>query len=1100
VTRAPASPPPDQAARERVLRDLDATLLVEAAAGTGKTTGLVGRMVELVRSGRCAIDALAAVTFTRKAAAELRSRFSARLEEAARTASGPERERLAAALARGEACFIGTIHSFCARLLRERPIEAGVDVGFEELDEDADGLLREEAWEAFVAELFAADPPDARLERLDALGLEIGQLREAFLAFCDYPDVESWPAADTDLGDLAGERAALRAYLAHIRALHPFPEERGTDRLMDRYERIERLARQRDLSRDAPLMEVLELFAARHAATQKCWPGGAKQGKDECARWDAFSEETARPLLARWREKRYAAAIPLLQAAVAVYDRLRGERGVLTYQDLLLKAARLLRDRPKVRSYFRGRFTHLLVDEFQDTDPLQAEVALFLTASDPAERDWRRCRPVPGALFVVGDPKQSIYRFRRADIVTYQAVREIIAASGDVVTLEANFRTLPGLIAWGNGIFGPPVFPAAATAHAPAAHPLAAGRPEQEGGDLAGRWTLGVPEEAARGEEAAAHDAGRIARFIRHALDAGLTVPRPQGAPAACGPGDFLVVTWGRKRLDRYAAALQELGVPHQVTGGSAWRQVGELRLLAGCLRALVEPENPVALVAALRGGLFGFSDAELYAFRRAGGRLSFAARQPEPAGPDAGTARRFAAAFERLRRYAGWLDVLPPVAALERVAADHGLLLQALAAPGGDVRAGSVGKAFAILREAQRQLGSTAELAAFLEELIEEEKAFDGVPARAAGGAAVRVMNLHKVKGLEAPVVFLADPGGKAPRPPRLHVDRSGRGAAGYLVVTGAAAEGRTPPVLAQPRGWEGLAAEEGRFADAERNRLLYVAATRAGAMLVTTVRSRGRQWNPWEFFAPHLAGAAELPDPGGEGRRPAAAGAPVEDAEVEAATAAVQARWDASGAPTYAVRGAKEVALGAAQLHRAPSGEGEHGTAWGTVIHVLLETAMREPAAKLGELARSALAEQELDPALADEALATVAAVRASALWARAAAAERTLVEVPFEIVLAPGDALLAHLRGSGAAGETPAALPTLVRGVVDLAFREGGRWVIADWKTDAAAAARRDALVERYRAQVALYGGIWARISGEPVAERGLFFVASGDYVAF
>jgi ATP-dependent helicase/nuclease subunit A len=186
--------------------------------------------------------------------------------------------------------------------------------------------------------------------------------------------------------------------------------------------------------------------------------------------------------------------------------------------------------------------------------------------------------------------------------------------------------------------------------------------------------------------------------------------------------------------------------------------------------------------------------------------------------------------------------------------------------------------------------------------------------------------------------------------------------------------------------------------------------------------------------------------------------------------------------------VRGAKEVALGAAELLRTPTGEGDHGTSWGTVIHVLLETAMREPAADLADLARSALEEQELPAALAPQALATVAAVRASALWGRAVASGGPLVEVPFVACLAPGDPALPE----------PSAVPVLVHGVVDLAFPGPDGWVLADWKTDAGAAARRDALVERYRGQLALYAEAWRRIAGEPVAEQGIFFVATREYV--
>jgi ATP-dependent helicase/nuclease subunit A len=1092
VTREGEGLPPDAAARERILRDLDTTLLIEAAAGTGKTTSLVGRMVELIATGRCPIGRLVAVTFTRKAAAELRARFTAALEREAGAADGERARLLREALAHAERCLIGTIHSFCARLLRERPIEAGVDPAFEELDEEADALLRERAWREFGARLFEVGDP--RVARLRDLGVDLADLESAFAAFAAHPDVEEWPAPEVRLGDLVPAREALQRYLARMRQLIPsFPEQRGSDRLMGRYEEIERLARHRNPAATLHLMELLEEFDREPGAVRKWWPGGAKGPvKSEIETWNTFREEVAGPFLARWRELRYAAVIPLLRSAVEVYDRMRAEARVLNFQDLLLGAARLLRDRPAIRRYFRERVSHLLVDEFQDTDPLQAEVVLYLTADDPAQTDWRACRPVPGSLCVVGDPKQSIYRFRRADIVTYQLVKGNITRSGGaVVGLDASFRTLPDLVAWGNGVFAPPSgFPAAEDRHSPAAHPLTPGRSPAEAipGVLAGVRTITTPEECATNEACAGHDADRIARFIRHALDAGLPVPRTRpeiaaGDPAAAEPGDFLIVTWRKDRLARYAAALQELGIPHLVSGGSAWSEVEELGLLAGLLRALVEPENAVALAGVLRGGLFGFSDEELYAFKRSGG--SFRYTVDPPAGLPEPLRGRIQEACELLRRCADRLRALPPAAALERIADETGLTLRALAATGGDGRAGSIAKAFAILREQGEEAGSPAGLADLLEQLIEDRAPFDGLPARAAGASVVRVMNLHKVKGLEAPVVFLADPGGRPRGATSIHVDRSSGRITGYLVVDRAAGAHRRK-VLAQPHGWEAFAAEEERFAEAERVRLRYVAATRAGAMLVVSRRSgKRRDDSPWEPFSEWLTGAPELEDPG-EMRAPAIVAAAVTAEDEAAARTAIAGRWEAAQRATYAVRGAKEIALSAAELHRPPR-TGEHGTEWGTVIHFLLGTTLREPGRDLEAAASTALEEQGLEASRAGEALAVVEAVRRSEIWRRAERASQRLVEVPFTICLPPGDPLI-----------EAAPLPTLVRGVVDLAFREAGGWVIVDWKTDAArAAAGLAELVRHYAPQVRLYAGIWERIAGEPVAEAGLYFTAADRY---
>ena len=181
-----------------------------------------------------------------------------------------------------------------------------------------------------------------------------------------------------------------------------------------------------------------------------------------------------------------------------------------------MKAADLLRDKPQIRKYFRKRFTHLLVDEFQDTDPIQAEVMLLLTAQRETETDWRKCRPVDGSLFVVGDPKQSIYRFRRADIATYNQVRQIIERSGgQIVALSANFRTIGPLVDWVNGTFDQ-VFPDKATVHAPARRPMQIGRTEGSNGDLAGLRVLQVPSDCGDKYAIAEYEADLLAgRFRR---------------------------------------------------------------------------------------------------------------------------------------------------------------------------------------------------------------------------------------------------------------------------------------------------------------------------------------------------------------------------------------------------------------------------------------------------------------------------------------------------------------------------------------------------------------------------------------------------------
>lgn len=1084
MSEASVSRPPDWEERKAIHEELDATMLVEAAAGTGKTTSMVGRMTALLAEGKCRIQNLAAVTFTRKAASELRSRFQEEMEKAARSSACPaaSRDRLGAALSRLESCFIGTIHSFCGRLLRERPVEAGVDVAFQEIDENDDRAIREEAWDSYTSEAIASGDPLVR--RLQELGLQIALLREAFLLYAGYPDVDEWPAPQIDPPGCAAPAAALVDYAGRMRKMaQSFSDEFKPDQLMAEYDLIPRMIHQVDLNDPASLFEVLERFRPR-TVVQKRWKGGKPTAKRELARWDEFREKHAAPFVKALLAARHGTAMLVLEAARAVYDRERTRRGVLNYQDLLLEAAALLRENVSVRADFQDRFSFLLVDEFQDTDPIQAEVMLLLTADDPAERNWRQCRPRPGSLFVVGDPKQSIYRFRRADIVTYNVVKEIIAKSGGLVkTLSASFRMAGPLVDWVNGTFENR-FPPAADSCSPAYVPLMKGRREADNASRAGVQKLVAPGRWSSNDPVVEWESDLIARIIRRAVDEGLAIPRSlrdmeNGVAPQARFSDFLIVTRGKGRLDRYGEALQRLGIPHRVTGGGGLSGVDEIGLLHLCLRALVRPDDPVALVALLRSSLFGFSDEELYAFAGAGGCFSFRRAVPKKLnGPAAG---RFRDALTNLNTFSSWFLRYPPAAAAEKIAAELGLFPRAGSAPGGNVRAGSLAKVLEIVRSRQEDSWSPAGLVEHLGRIVEGMESHDALPARPPGHAEVRVMNLHKVKGLEAPVVFLADPTGKNDHPVAIHVDRSRSLVRGYLAIRESSPYSRSRgKLLACPLDWEKKESLERRFLEAEEKRLLYVAATRAGSRLVVVQREKYTNRNPWQTLESSLVDAPAPEDPG-EPEKPSPGKGKVTRADVEKAHESVTARRKEAERETYSsesVTGEKEPGA----LDRAD--RRGRGARWGTLIHRLLEAAGSSSDAGLMKLALSIMEELELpqeeqdqETKLAREAVDLVNRVKESGIWERAGRSDLRLTEVPVSVPHRTGGSL---------------------NGVIDLLFLEPDGWVIVDYKTEGRAKEDLAPLIEKYKKQLESYGSVWREATNSTVKETGLYFVTADHYV--
>jgi ATP-dependent helicase/nuclease subunit A len=1130
MSKAASAPrlPKDNEVREVIRTELGKNLLVEAAAGTGKTASMVTRMVALIRTGACeSVATMAAVTFTRKAASELRARFQAELEAAVRTAADDEASttevalealaRLEGALANIDQCFIGTIHSFCGRLLRERPVEAGVDLAFEEIESEEDRLLRLEAWDEYSARLIA-DDPEGIMPALQELGLTITDLADAFVTFADFPDVDEWPVPPPDrtLPALGEVEATIKAYVKRMRASEPLPDDPpppsgNARRLVHEYRRLPWLVQRSDLDELPALIDVLQQFDrdAPSMSNEVKKAGWADFAKEEQAEWKSV-RAVVHPVLEAVMEIRYRESMKALAGARSVYDEMRARRGKLNFQDLLMKAAGLLRDKPQVRVYFSERFTHLLVDEFQDTDPVQAQVMLFLTAEDHSQTDWRSCKPRLGSLFVVGDPKQSIYRFRRADIVTYNDVKEIIGANGRVVELSANFRAVEELIDWTNAAFAAQ-FPEAATDQSPAYVALDPGREEPPPTPLSGLKVIEVDPELCKGNEGVRgfeDDADAISRAIKGALDSGVELTRPgEEAPAPVKPGDFMIIAYNKKRLSTYARALQRLGIPHQVTGGTALSEVRELSLLRTCLNAVVQQDNPVALVAALRSELFGVSDADLYAFKAAGGRFNYQVPLPEALG--VGAAGSIGDAFARLTRYSLWLQKMPPVAAIERICADLGVMVLAASREGGSVQAGSVAKALEMLRGAQDTLPTLGALVDMLDDILTaagRDESFDGISAVPEKGTSVQVLNLHKAKGLQAPVVFLAGPKSTMNPTIRHHVDRSGDVVRGYMGIF--RETNFSPQQLAHPEDWDAKQEAEKAFQEAEATRLRYVAVTRAESMLVVTRQPVARATSIWSTLSPYLAGCPAL-------ERPDVTAAPVGPLarvtaeDVRAAEAGITDRIDISCGPTFAVRAAKEYALSG---EYAPAGEeveggpvtraggslvsfagldgsetvlvpeGEHGVEWGGAVHQVLELAMKNAGADLESFAGAALEEAGIDPARLGDLVDTVKSVMTSDVWRRARAARQCLVEVPFVVVLQGDD-----------------SLPTLVRGSIDLAFLADDGWAVVDYKTDAVPPDGDFApIAARYAPQVKLYARAFEACTGQEVRETALYFVRANSLV--
>jgi ATP-dependent exoDNAse (exonuclease V) beta subunit len=864
----PASPLADAGAREAIATALDDTLIVEAAAGTGKTTALVGRIVAVLAEGRATVDGIVAVTFTEKAAGELKLRLREQLDRARLAAFDhpARRDRLDQALMGLEEAHVSTIHGFCADLLRERPVEACVDPLFEVLTEPASRRLFDQAFDAWLQEQLA-DPPEGirRALRRSARGDDgpIERLRGAAWTLAEWRDFTApWSRPGFD------RRAAIDSLLTDVHAYaeltaHPSP---GSDPLYAGTEPVRRLSEEIRLQqsagddlRDDDGWEAALIDLGRDYTLTRCKNGRGAQFRPGVPRDRVVrAREDLLGALDRFRLDADADLAALLQqelrGAIDRYDQVKARAGALDFLDLLLGARNLLRAHAAVRRDFQKRFARIFVDEFQDTDPLQAEILLLLAADDPGESDWRQARPRPGALFLVGDPKQSIYRFRRADVAIYREVSERLTGIGArLLRLTTSFRSVPAIQACVNAAFAPVMTGDDFTLQAEYV-PLTRHRTPLPG--QPSLVALPVPEpyrwRKISGPAIEASLPGAVGAFVDWLIhESGWQVTERSGeAPVPVSARHVCLlfrrfVSWENDVTRPYVEALEARGIPHVLVGGRAFHEREEVEAIRAALAAIEWPDDELSVFATLRGPLFAVGDEALLAWtHRFGGasphgfrRFAFHPfRIPdifdgdlpedlEPLRPIAGALQVLA----RLHRRRNYVPVSQTL---------HELLGAARAHVGFALRTGGEQALANVLHVAElaRQFegGGGISFRGFVEELRLAADAAQAAeaPILEEDSDGVRMMTVHKAKGLEFPVVILADPTCRLSRPEASRwIDAAANRCALRI-------GGWSPIDL--------LLNEAGESARdrAEAQRLAYVAATRARDVLV--VCAVGDE--PWE------------------------------------------------------------------------------------------------------------------------------------------------------------------------------------------------------------------------------------------------------------
>ncbi|MCP4007836.1 MAG: UvrD-helicase domain-containing protein [bacterium] len=836
----------DAEAREAAVREYDLNVVVVAGAGTGKTSLLVERVLNQMIETDLSATEFAAITFTEKAAAEMRIRLENGLErllELARErrpaaeldlkreadrAYGYLCERVSAdtLLNRAESrqaelthASISTVHGYCASLLRQFPLESGVDPDFSVDDGLQFDSLRNSLWHEFLSSSYGPDGESSELWTSVMKSLDLAEIQALAFELSSF----SLPSLTSPLLELDT-----------VRVLAPLIEEQ-LEKNDDAFDGEPSNGPEKFLSTARPVLRVLldnGLDAFRIAIATTLYDGGRKprtltettppRSKKNPEAEDCAKETSS--LLRSLVQVDDALIKDVIRLATPFGALVRSEairRNILPFDALLRLTRDMLARNPLIRRILGERYRTLFLDEFQDTDPLQYEIVFHLAEQPlegpgPADTDPFAKPLTPGKLFIVGDPKQAIYRFRGADIRAYQrAVRHILDSGGRQLKLTTSWRALPEILDPLDRLFPSLLKPGAADEQDAYSgyETLESGRNSAHDGPRIEVWTVGDTSLARRAETARRSEADAIADWIATEARAGRK-----------SPGEVALLFRSLANLQTYTRAMAASGVAFSVEAGGDLLERPEGQQLWALLRALANPGDAPAVLGVLRSPFGGATDRELAAFSRAGGSWTYVLEDPIRC-----EARD---EFPNVTRTLDWLERTyqrvqdqPIDAVLCEIIRDSSLLpLQAVAGDGIQRISFLRGVLDPLVELARAEPEHTLRsLILWLERGNMRRRR--GTPGE---GNTVRIMSIHAAKGLEFPTVILPDLGRSA--------EARGRKAGPLAQTTWLpdlgtfaieTAAGSSSTWLVQQR-------EERRHETAESKRLFYVACTRAQENLI--------------------------------------------------------------------------------------------------------------------------------------------------------------------------------------------------------------------------------------------------------------------------
>lgn len=853
----------DNDSRNRIVSDISANFFVEAGAGSGKTTMLVNRMVAMVEAG-IDISKISAITFTKAAAGEFYERFQKLLIDR----SNPEfkwenkghagqlpkpteqtRERCARALQNIDLCFLGTIDSFCNMILSEHPSEAGILSDSSLITEvDYKQIYVRICNGEFGDELKSLANSFRAVHRNDQDVFSIGM--DVFMnhrnVHFNY-DEHAMADIDRDFAEIREELIrTVRCLVEHqykIRDEGKQTSAEAWERIEDIYSSISHKWSNGYTSVLWGLKQLKEIRLIPAAIDNygplisKFFESGGAKGK-----WLECNIGQDKNLLQTLQSIQYNASIVFLGKCVPVIEKEMHDAGQLTYFDYLYYLRNMLKKdaegEGKLIQYIYDRHSYFLIDEFQDTNPMQAEVFFYLSSEHPVGK-WDECIPRPGSLFIVGDPKQSIYRFRNADVTSFLKVKKLFEDGvGDVLDLSRNFRSKECLCEYYNSVFSRMLPEETINQSKFEEIPLS----EDHGDEFRGVFSYSMERKD--------DDAAWISEMVTKLVNNEQFKIRGKGEDdlRPIKYSDIMVITYAKSNLANIMQSFNEYRIPSKVEGEVLFEESEALVSIYRIYSAVVDTEDAIALYGALTGRIMALTKEELLVYRSCGGKLSLNC-DFDVENCDNETAKKVASKLNELKTLQADSKNMSAVALMSCIM-DRFKIFSIVVIRKIEV----VYYALELVRDAEKT-GTIVTLLDgknYLENLLLGRSDVERCLRLNEDENCVHMANLHKVKGLEAPVIILAL-AQSGPINPSIRIQYNDDSVEGYIFELDK--ENKDEGYYFKTKDFEIEREAEKESLNAENARKIYVAATRARNALIICNFGKGR--NRWKDLSPET-----LPD----------------------------------------------------------------------------------------------------------------------------------------------------------------------------------------------------------------------------------------------